>query len=128
VNIEKGLNSNMLVPAMLVQPYVENALKHGISKIKEQGRIDISFSRAENGWLKATIADNGPGLPALKDPDQRTHMGMRLSAGRANSYNQLFQLRIKVSTGTPSTGPGTIVNILIPPISDENSKVPNADH
>lgn len=49
------------LPPMLIQPFVENALLHGMKNKAEGGRISISFSEAA-GALVATIIDNGPGF------------------------------------------------------------------
>jgi len=50
------------VPNMILQPLVENAIKHGISPRATGGRIDIAAAR-NNGHLEITVADNGLGLP-----------------------------------------------------------------
>jgi two-component system, LytTR family, sensor kinase len=49
-----------LVPHLLLQPIVENALKHGISDLEEIGRIEIE-ARSEGDDLVLVVRDNGPG-------------------------------------------------------------------
>ena len=49
VDVEHGIE-NDLIPRFLLQPIVENAIKHGISKIAEQGRIAIKIEKV-NGKL-----------------------------------------------------------------------------
>lgn len=49
------------IPGMVLQPFVENALWHGLSKLDREPKLSISFTRAENGMLKVTIQDNGHG-------------------------------------------------------------------
>ena len=51
---------NMEIPSMLLQPFVENAIKHGLFHKKEAGHISIAFLR-ENGGLKCVVEDNGVG-------------------------------------------------------------------
>jgi two-component system LytT family sensor kinase len=51
------------VPNMILQPLVENAIKHGIGPRSEGGKIDIDAVR-ENGHLALTVRDNGLGVPA----------------------------------------------------------------
>jgi sensor histidine kinase YesM len=51
------------VPSFLLQPLVENAVKHGVSKKIEQGIVEITSQR-RNGHLILTVEDNGPGLTA----------------------------------------------------------------
>lgn len=51
------------VPPLLLQPLVENAIRHGIGRRPEAGRIEIAAARV-NGRLQLSVADDGPGLPA----------------------------------------------------------------
>lgn len=51
-----------LIPKFLIQPLAENAIKHGLSKIKEVGKITISVKQLEKD-LVITIFDNGPNFP-----------------------------------------------------------------
>jgi two-component system LytT family sensor kinase len=50
------------IPQLLIQPLVENAIKHGLSQITENGLIRILVSRAES-QLKIRVYDNGPAFP-----------------------------------------------------------------
>lgn len=50
------------VPNMILQPLVENAIKHGIAPRSEGGRIDIG-ARRNNGHLEITVSDDGIGVP-----------------------------------------------------------------
>jgi LytS/YehU family sensor histidine kinase len=51
-----------LIPKFLIQPLAENAIKHGLSKIKEVGIIKIEVKQLEKD-LAITIFDNGPDFP-----------------------------------------------------------------
>jgi two-component system, LytTR family, sensor kinase len=53
---------NIQIPQLLIQPLVENAIKHGLSQITENGLIRISVSKSEN-QLKIRVYDNGPAFP-----------------------------------------------------------------
>jgi hypothetical protein len=50
------------VPNMILQPLVENAIKHGIAPRSSGGRIDIAVARS-NGHLELTVRDDGIGVP-----------------------------------------------------------------
>jgi LytS/YehU family sensor histidine kinase len=58
---EEGLGQ-YLIPRFLLQPLAENAIKHGIAKIADNGIISIQISR-EGDLLKIVIHDNGPLFP-----------------------------------------------------------------
>lgn len=61
------------IPPMLVQPFVENSLIHGISGLDYRGEIIISVDR-RGPVLRCTVEDNGRGLmPHQKDPGGRIH-------------------------------------------------------
>jgi two-component system, LytTR family, sensor kinase len=54
----ESINS-LLVPKFVLQPIVENAIKHGISKVAEQGVIVVKIYE-QDGWLFLSVSDNGP--------------------------------------------------------------------
>ncbi|MBV5312866.1 MAG: histidine kinase [Prolixibacteraceae bacterium] len=53
---------NIQIPQLLIQPLVENAIKHGLSQITENGLIGILVCK-EDGLLKIRVYDNGPAFP-----------------------------------------------------------------
>jgi hypothetical protein len=61
ITVDESLEKEeVFFPPMLIQPYVENAVVHGLSKKAGGGRVDICFGR-ENGSLAVSIRDNGVG-------------------------------------------------------------------
>jgi anti-sigma regulatory factor (Ser/Thr protein kinase) len=61
INIDEEMDEDFLmIPPMVVQPFVENAVLHGISPLKSKGEISIDFKLEEN-ILLITIKDNGIG-------------------------------------------------------------------
>ncbi len=56
---------NVLIPAILLQPFAENAIIHGFKKLDRVGNLDIKFS-AENDTLTCEITDNGIGRSEAK--------------------------------------------------------------
>ena len=100
---------DVIVPAMIVQPLVENAVKHGLSKRLAGGRIVIR-ARRENGLAVIEIEDNGVGLPS------DTHAPDGLGIGLANInerlkviYGEQYQLKLK---SAPQQG--TLAHLEIP--------------
>jgi LytS/YehU family sensor histidine kinase len=75
INIAYGIDvENIKIPSMLLQPYVENAVKHGLLHKKGEKKLIIDFERIFDS-LKITIDDNGIGrqksaeLNAIKNKD-----------------------------------------------------------
>ncbi|MCE6988383.1 histidine kinase [Dyadobacter sp. CY323] len=53
---------DLQVPKFILQPIVENAIKHGISRMAEQGNIVVKIYE-DGGWLHLCVHDNGPAFP-----------------------------------------------------------------
>lgn len=67
--------SEILIPPMFAQPFIENSLEHGISD-KEDGRIEISFLES-NGFLKFRVEDNGVGITrSTKLKEEKGHKSL----------------------------------------------------
>jgi two-component system LytT family sensor kinase len=63
------------VPSLILQPLVENAVRHGIASGAAAGTIDIRAWR-ERDSLRLTVHDDGPGLPADWDPEHGFGVGL----------------------------------------------------
>ena len=63
------------VPHLILQPLVENSLRHGVEKRSASTRIEVRAVRG-NGNLVLTVSDEGPGLPDGFDPDKSGGMGL----------------------------------------------------
>jgi len=112
-----------LIPGMLIQPYVENSLRHGIQHRKDnQGIISIEVT-GTTGGITYTIKDNGVGRKKSEELKSRKHIeyqskGTAISLKRINAINNQFGTNIRVNT-EDITGPGgsvegTIVTLFIP--------------
>ncbi|MFD2888453.1 tetratricopeptide repeat-containing sensor histidine kinase [Chitinophaga cymbidii] len=88
IQVAENINDEeVLIPPMIIQPYVENAIWHGLVHRKEKkGRLDINVSL--NGKvLEVMVTDNGIGRKMameIKEKKDRTHnsMGMKVTEGR----------------------------------------------
>jgi sensor histidine kinase YesM len=95
-----------LVPSLILQPIVENAVVHGIAKQLGHGSIDISATR-DNGVLRLEVRDSGPGFAASR-PDEGIGLGNTRSR-----LEQLYGTGYAVECGRPPEG-GAVVRITIP--------------
>jgi hypothetical protein len=96
-----------LVPSLILQPLVENAIHHGIADREEGGRISIRASEAA-GRLTMTIEDDGPGLGSGEP--ERVRFG--LGATRAR-LEQLYGTDHELRFANGSRG-GLSVDVVIP--------------
>ncbi|HEX7958222.1 MAG TPA: histidine kinase, partial [Pyrinomonadaceae bacterium] len=100
------------VPNLILQPIVENALRHGIAQTRGPGRVEIS-ARRENGSLRIRVRDNGPGLkPGARPDGGLVREGLGLSNTRAR-LEQLYGASHHFEIRNDPAG-GLIVTLLIP--------------
>lgn len=78
---------NVEIPSMLLQPFVENAVKHGISQKATGGKISILFIKQGNN-LVLTVTDNGTGFDAEK---RSNGLGIPLSESRIALLNSVYK-------------------------------------
>jgi two-component system LytT family sensor kinase len=81
---------NIDVPAILLQPFIENAVKHGISRLKEKGSISINVV-SEHSNLKFTISDNGKGFSQQQAMEKVGSYGLKLCKQRLDLLNQVYK-------------------------------------
>jgi LytS/YehU family sensor histidine kinase len=80
---------NILVPPMLIQPIIENAIKHGVRGLNDGGLVTVSFN-VENERLAITVEDNGIGRMASNKTKIEHHQskGQELIERRLNLLNE----------------------------------------
>ena len=100
-----------VVPNLIMQPLVENAIRHGIAAKASAGRIEIHAKRI-NGHLEMQVRDNGPGFQA----NGSAMNPMREGLGLANTRARLQQLYGINHTFTMDNDPrgGLVVTLEIP--------------
>src|SRR4029434_4723114 len=84
------------VPNLLLQPLVENAIRHAIEPQTGTGRIELRSYR-DNGHLVLSVSDNGPGTPANLEPlvNPRERVGLtntRERLGKLYGDGQRFEM------------------------------------
>ena len=76
---------NIVIPPMLLQPFVENAVIHGMNGIDQGGKIDVNFKTTNNS-LVADIIDNGAG--EKRQIKKHRSLGMSITAKRLAHINE----------------------------------------
>ena len=102
-----------LVPSLILQPLVENAVKHGVEKVAAVGRIEIE-GRRDDARLILTVSDNGPGLEQRGGSD--TVPDAEGGVGLENIRQRLEQLYGSAQSLTllAKPGGGTVARIVLP--------------
>jgi sensor histidine kinase YesM len=109
------------VPNLLLQPLVENAIRHGIAKKIDGGRVEVS-ARRQGDDLCLIVRDTGPGLSATQRSELNTGVGLTNTRSR---LEHLFGNRHTFEFQEPPGG-GLAVKIVIPFTVDPDSR-PDAD-
>jgi ligand-binding sensor domain-containing protein len=132
INIDGLQNKELIMlPNMVIQPFVENAIKHGI-RYKKNGRgfIEVNFEEQEN-LLRCTITDNGVGREKaiqMRKESGINHIpqGMSITLRRIESLNAVTNQKIYVSIedlkDAEQLACGTCVKIEFYKINDNNDK------
>ena len=113
------------LPAMMLQPYVENSIWHGILPMESPGRVDIWVRRSGLDRIEVLIIDDGIGMARSReakadDPGDHISRGIEITKGRADVLRnlELTDIRIKGPGDRldPATGrsKGTQVTIELP--------------
>ncbi len=93
------------VPGLLLQPLVENAIRHGVARRAEAGLVVISATR-QNGSLHLQVRDNGPGL------DEEPQPGIGLATTQAR-LEQLYRAEQQFEITRAPEG-GVCVTVVLP--------------
>ncbi len=124
IDIDDSINqSDVEIPPMLIQPYIENAVWHGLRYKEEKGLLELNISKEQDS-ICAVISDNGIGRKKSQEMKTR-HQKSSSSTGLKNTENRLkiineiykTQFTITIDDLDKENGTGTVVSIRIP-ISD----------
>ena len=116
VNVEPD-SLDALVPNLILQPLVENAIRHGIGKRAAAGKLDIRVSR-QGEMLQLLVRDDGPGLddeadsvtPATGIPLSSGGIGLRNTASRLQA---LYGTEGRFALESPPEG-GAVARVTLP--------------
>jgi len=125
VDIDEKLDTETTqIPPMIIQPYVENAIKHGLRHIKGRGVLKIEFILKKPDALVCIIEDNGIGRAASRVINQKTRRnhngaGMIITQNRMEKlkevYNSdLYTVQVIDLTNEKEQPNGTRVEIMLP--------------
>jgi two-component sensor histidine kinase len=114
-----------LIPTMLLQPFVENAINHGLFHKMADGKLSLNIAKDENQTLICTLEDNGVGRAAAKGIQQKAgkayrSRAMQITNERLHALRVIegYDVNIKVTDleNQDGTAAGTRVRITVPEI------------
>lgn len=123
VNVDPSINTEVTkIPSMVLQPFLENSLWHGLSSKSENKKIDLNVSKKSSNYITVEIIDNGIGRIASRKINdrkklKRNSVGIDITKARlanfSESFSNSYSLKIEdlYDNETPS---GTKITLQIP--------------
>jgi two-component sensor histidine kinase len=117
---EKIDGDEIEIPSMIVQPFVENAIWHGISPLEGAGKITVRFEANDEKSIAIVIEDNGIGMARTKTfskSEQNLNMGVSITEKRLKLIGERLKMNSEIITeelfpGNPN--PGTRITLQVP--------------
>jgi sensor histidine kinase YesM len=120
INVSQAVaDEDWMLPSMMLQPFLENAVLHGLMQLESKGLLTIDVT-AKNNCLQVVITDNGIGIEkskALRSGDKHNSKGMQLIKERLEILSKLGKepITLTITALNPGTSnPGTKITLTIP--------------
>jgi tetratricopeptide (TPR) repeat protein len=112
------LDEETIIPPMITQPFIENAIEHGQLHTIDGGFIHVRFTKDEE-MLHVMIEDNGIGRKGSannKKSAQHKSMAMKITQDRINNLSYKYKIlgRMEIADYDKEKETGTLVNIYLP--------------
>lgn len=95
IQIDENINPEIIrIPPMLTQPFIENAVEHGMRQIEKDGMIQLSY-QLENNNLLISVIDNGKGLSVKKESNHES-LATTITKERIENISRLLKVKIEM--------------------------------
>jgi LytS/YehU family sensor histidine kinase len=104
IKVDENIDTeNTLIPPLILQPFVENSIWHGIAHKKDNGKIIISIKKEED-MIHCTVDDDGVGITPSEKQVQKKSLGMKITASRIEILNKIKKTNASVSVSRLNQG------------------------
>lgn len=118
--------AQVYIPVLMIQPFVENAIWHGLKNKTGEKTISISFNAVHEKFLECIIEDNGVGRRVKEAPATgNKSLAIGFIGARLALINKIYGLNCNLKITDKPESSGTIVTILVPVFSRENARILN---
>ncbi|MBL7910141.1 MAG: histidine kinase [Bacteroidia bacterium] len=116
LNIDPAIiPSSVIIPIMMIQPFIENSVWHGLRDKTGDKIIRISFYLFNNNYIECTIDDNGTGRKKKEpNPLEKKSLATGFVIQRLELLNKIHNLNCSLTIADKENGAGTIVKIILP--------------
>jgi two-component system LytT family sensor kinase len=105
INVD-DVDQQIEIPAMLLQPFVENAVKHGVSTLKDKGLITVGIAKNDSDLI-LSVSDNGKGF----NDKQTTGIGIKLCKERIKLLNSIYKNSTILLHKNVQSNNGTLITV-----------------
>lgn len=114
ISVDENLETDFIqIPPMLLQPFVENSIKHGFKEINYKGLIEVNIFE-KNEFIKIEIIDNGVGISNINSGAEHISYSISITKERLKYINKGNLKKSSVEIHNKEDKNGTIVRINIP--------------
>ncbi|MFY0629814.1 MAG: histidine kinase [Flavobacteriaceae bacterium] len=120
ISVDKSIRlEEFSIPPMLLQPYIENAIWHGLRYKEEKGNLEISINKINDESISIVIQDDGVGRKKSKELKTKNQLkrkskGMNTIQNRIAILNNMYQGRVEVEVSDAfNDGTGTKVKLIL---------------
>ncbi|MCA6440693.1 MAG: tetratricopeptide repeat protein [Chitinophagaceae bacterium] len=111
IDVDAEINTDtVMIPPLILQPFVENAIWHGLSNKKEDGKIIIRITK-DNAMLHLAVEDNGPGLRNSPKKEGKKSFGVSITKDKIELLNKLKKTNASITLIDIEQGTRASVNI-----------------
>jgi sensor histidine kinase YesM len=102
ISVDEGIDTHLVkIPSLILQPFLENALWHGLSSKEGEKRIHLHVSRERSSYINITITDNGVGREESEKMKERRvlkrkSVGIDITRERLANFSKDFQNSFQV--------------------------------
>ncbi|MCB0461938.1 MAG: tetratricopeptide repeat protein [Flavobacteriaceae bacterium] len=114
IEVDKNIDvDNSLVPPLILQPFIENSIWHGISKKEGKGHITISIQKAKQ-MIVCNVEDDGVGLTNNKQDNNKISLGQSITKDRIEIINKIKNANGTVKVENKTNTNGVKVEVKLP--------------
>lgn len=96
IKVDANLNiENMMIPPMLIQPFIENAIDHGIRPVQYRGKVELELKKQDN-MLQVEVRDNGIGINKglTKHKENHSSTALKIFKARTEVLGRLYKKNV----------------------------------
>ena len=114
IEVDEAIDvENTLVPPLILQPFIENSIWHGISKKEDKGHIKIQIKK-DKDMIVCVVDDDGVGLKENKGNSERISLGQSITKDRIDIINKIKKTKGTVVIKNKPEGKGVNVEVKLP--------------